>query len=312
MRLRRTIAAIAVIGGAIAAYLTYVHYAHTSPICTTGGCEKVQRSSYAKLDGVPVALLGLIGYAALLATAAVRGTWAALAGAVAGLSGAAFSGYLLREAGKPDEHACREIHSHSHGEPTAAPRVRLRQRCHEVATRRQPQGEVALCVRRDRAGRARDWAAGHGALRHREAGVRERPPRIARRRAFAGRPRAAVRDLGLADQPPGRAGRRGGTGRAGGDACADERCDRDEPVHVRCCTRRGRSPNPGRRFPAGPGGCDCPTRPWRSTRPRRARSGRRSWPGSACPSSSRPRRRRWWRRCCCSPRGTPSRTGTTG
>jgi uncharacterized membrane protein len=95
VRLRTAIAAAAVIGGAIAAYLTYVHYAHTSPICTSGGCEKVQRSSYAKLDGVPVALLGLIGYVALLVTAAVRGTWAALAGAVVALAGAAFSGYLL-------------------------------------------------------------------------------------------------------------------------------------------------------------------------------------------------------------------------
>ena len=46
---------------------TYVHYAHTSPICTTGGCEKVQHSSYAELAGVPVALLGLIAYVALLA-----------------------------------------------------------------------------------------------------------------------------------------------------------------------------------------------------------------------------------------------------
>ena len=42
MRLRRAIAAVAVVGGAVAGYLTYVHYAHISPICTTGGCEKVQ------------------------------------------------------------------------------------------------------------------------------------------------------------------------------------------------------------------------------------------------------------------------------
>ena len=42
MRLRAPIAAACVIGVAIAAYLTYVHYAHTAPICTTGGCETVQ------------------------------------------------------------------------------------------------------------------------------------------------------------------------------------------------------------------------------------------------------------------------------
>ena len=32
------------VGAGIAAYLTYVHYAHIAPICTSGGCEKVQRS----------------------------------------------------------------------------------------------------------------------------------------------------------------------------------------------------------------------------------------------------------------------------
>ena len=59
MRLRGAIAAAALVGAAIAAYLTVVHYAHASPICTTGGCEKVQHSSYAELAGIPVAVLGL-------------------------------------------------------------------------------------------------------------------------------------------------------------------------------------------------------------------------------------------------------------
>ena len=95
MRLRVPIAAACVVGIGIASYLTYVHYAHTAPICTTGGCEKVQRSSYAKLAGVPVALLGLVAYVAILGTALVRGVGAALAGVVLALSGAAFSAYLL-------------------------------------------------------------------------------------------------------------------------------------------------------------------------------------------------------------------------
>ena len=56
MRLRGAIAATAAIGAAIATYLTVVHYAHVAPVCTTGGCEKVQRSSYAELAGVSVAL----------------------------------------------------------------------------------------------------------------------------------------------------------------------------------------------------------------------------------------------------------------
>jgi uncharacterized membrane protein len=95
VKLRTVIAGAAVVGGAIAAYLTVVHYSHISPICTTGGCEKVQQSSYAKAGGIPVAVLGLVAYVGLLLTTAVRGVPAALAGAVIALSGSAFSGYLL-------------------------------------------------------------------------------------------------------------------------------------------------------------------------------------------------------------------------
>ena len=95
MRLRAAIAGAAVVGGAIAAYLTVVHYSHISPICTSGGCEKVQQSSYAKAGGIPVAVLGLVAYVCVLLTAAARGVPAALAGAVIALAGAVFSGYLL-------------------------------------------------------------------------------------------------------------------------------------------------------------------------------------------------------------------------
>ena len=95
MTLRRAIAAFALLGAAIAAYLTYVHYAHTSPICTTGGCEKVQHSRYAALAGTPVALLGLLAYAAIVGSTLVRGVAAALAVVTVALVGVAFSGYLL-------------------------------------------------------------------------------------------------------------------------------------------------------------------------------------------------------------------------
>ncbi len=95
MRLRAAIAGAAVVGGAIATYLTVIHYSHISPICTTGGCEKVQRSSYAEAGGIPVALLGLVAYVAVLLTTLVRGVTAALTAAVIALAGVAFSGYLL-------------------------------------------------------------------------------------------------------------------------------------------------------------------------------------------------------------------------
>ena len=58
---------VAFIGLAIAGYLTVVHYAGGAPVCAIAhGCETVQKSSYASLAGVPVALLGLIGYAGIL------------------------------------------------------------------------------------------------------------------------------------------------------------------------------------------------------------------------------------------------------
>jgi uncharacterized membrane protein len=95
VRLRAAIVVACLVGIGIAGYLTYVHYEHIAPICTTGGCEKVQKSKYAELDGVPVALLGLIAYVTLLGIAFVRGVNAATAGVFVAAVGVVFSGYLL-------------------------------------------------------------------------------------------------------------------------------------------------------------------------------------------------------------------------
>jgi uncharacterized membrane protein len=90
------IASIALIGVGIATYLVYIHYAGIKPICAAGGggCEKVQTSDYAKLAGIPVAVLGLAGYLAILASLFVRGDLGRLAGAAIALSGFGFSMYL--------------------------------------------------------------------------------------------------------------------------------------------------------------------------------------------------------------------------
>ena len=90
------IAAVALIGVAVAGYLVYIHYAGIKPICAagSGGCEKVQTSDYAKLAGIPVADLGLAGYIAILASLFVRGDLGRLAGAAIALSGFGFSVYL--------------------------------------------------------------------------------------------------------------------------------------------------------------------------------------------------------------------------
>jgi uncharacterized membrane protein len=93
--LRAAIGALAIAGLAVAGYLTYARYAHVELICSTGGCETVQGSRYAVVAGVPVAVLGLIGYVVLLVTALLPQPWAAAAGAAAALAGLAFAAYLL-------------------------------------------------------------------------------------------------------------------------------------------------------------------------------------------------------------------------
>ena len=93
--LRLGSAAIAVLGTAITAYLLYVRQAGNTLVCSTGGCETVQSSSYAVLFGVPVAALGLIGFLALLLAALARGDWARLSQAALALTAFLFSAYLL-------------------------------------------------------------------------------------------------------------------------------------------------------------------------------------------------------------------------
>jgi uncharacterized membrane protein len=64
---------LTVIGLGVASYLTYVHYSGIKPLCGLGGsCELVQTSAYSHLAGVPVALLGLIGYIAIMASLLTR------------------------------------------------------------------------------------------------------------------------------------------------------------------------------------------------------------------------------------------------
>jgi uncharacterized membrane protein len=64
---RLAMIAIATVGLGVASYLTYVHYSGGPILCLRGGgCETVQHSIYSKLAGVPVALIGLIGYITIL------------------------------------------------------------------------------------------------------------------------------------------------------------------------------------------------------------------------------------------------------
>jgi uncharacterized membrane protein len=94
--LRRVMIVIAVLGIALAAYLTYVHYSGTKPACTAGqACVKVQTSIWSKVGGVPVALIGLIGYIGIFGSLiAPDRDETRLATLGMTLIGVAFSGYL--------------------------------------------------------------------------------------------------------------------------------------------------------------------------------------------------------------------------
>ena len=94
-RLRAASATVALVGLGIATYLTIVHYSGGAPVCAIAhGCATVQSSHWSKLAGIPVAILGLAGYFALVGSLAIRGEPGRLAGAAIALTGAGFSLYL--------------------------------------------------------------------------------------------------------------------------------------------------------------------------------------------------------------------------
>jgi uncharacterized membrane protein len=94
-RLRIAGIVVSCIGLGIAVYLTIVHYSGGNVACTNSGCHTVQTSIYAKLGGIPVPVLGLVGYITILASfVLLRGDLARMAGFGLVLIGFLFSGYL--------------------------------------------------------------------------------------------------------------------------------------------------------------------------------------------------------------------------
>jgi uncharacterized membrane protein len=95
--LRIVLIVLATLGLGWASYLTYVHYSGAAPVCSIKGnpCAQVQKSAYSELAGIPVALIGAIGYlfilGALLASDGERGRFAT---AALTLGGFGFSVYL--------------------------------------------------------------------------------------------------------------------------------------------------------------------------------------------------------------------------
>jgi uncharacterized membrane protein len=94
-RLRVAIGALALVGVAITSYLLYVRWTGATLACSTGGCTTVQASSYSKLLGVPVALLGLLAYMTIFVCALVRNDVARVTAFSVALAGVGFGAYLV-------------------------------------------------------------------------------------------------------------------------------------------------------------------------------------------------------------------------
>jgi uncharacterized membrane protein len=95
-RLRAATVAVALLGAAVAGYLTYVHYAELEPFCVGGGggCERVQSSEQSELFGLPVAVIGLANYLVIAACLLPAGARLRPLAAGLALAGFGFSVYL--------------------------------------------------------------------------------------------------------------------------------------------------------------------------------------------------------------------------
>jgi uncharacterized membrane protein len=100
--LRRISIGLCIVGGLISGYLTWTHITSSSVQCIGGSnqCDVVQQSTYSSVAGVPVALLGLIGYLAILGLLIIEergaqiGEYAPLLIFGMTLVGVAYSAYL--------------------------------------------------------------------------------------------------------------------------------------------------------------------------------------------------------------------------
>lgn len=89
---------LSALGVALSVYLTYLHYSNAdAAFCVAGsGCDTVRESSYSVIFGIPVALLGVIGYSLILVLSLIsvspRVRWLSLY--LVALAGVVFSAYL--------------------------------------------------------------------------------------------------------------------------------------------------------------------------------------------------------------------------
>lgn len=94
--LRRAIAFFAALGVGVAAYIAIAEAGGDSPVCLAGGsgCKTVAESSYSHVAGVNIAVLGVIGYVFLLASAFFANDAARFGGFAVSLGGFGYSIFL--------------------------------------------------------------------------------------------------------------------------------------------------------------------------------------------------------------------------
>ena len=96
--LNRAIIGMAIAGLAVSGYLAYLQFSSANAaFCAEGsGCDIVRDSIHSRLFGVPIALLGVLGYAAILAISLwpLKATSKRLPLLLMGLAGFIFSAYL--------------------------------------------------------------------------------------------------------------------------------------------------------------------------------------------------------------------------
>lgn len=93
--LRLALGAVALAGLGVSGYLTAVRASGSDPACVVGGgCATVQNSEYAELAGIPVAVLGLLAYGALLVAAILPGPAGRALGLFTAIVGVGFSAWL--------------------------------------------------------------------------------------------------------------------------------------------------------------------------------------------------------------------------
>jgi len=92
---------LTLLGLGVSAYLTWIKLTGNTASCgPIGDCESVNNSRYAEIGGVPIALLGALGYLVLLAALVVEARWQGLSHAArlaafgVSLVGTLYSAYL--------------------------------------------------------------------------------------------------------------------------------------------------------------------------------------------------------------------------